>query len=113
MLEVENDQLTSAVLREIIERFERVDDVWKRSFLRSIVLQSRHEEISIQSDAEELLHEWGNQKVYHNYIIQKKTGYPEGPYFMRNGRLHAAYLLYPDTAGAFIVSTIPSGHPYE
>lgn len=36
----------------------------------------------------------------------------EGPYFLNMGRLHPAYRLYPDYAGAFIAPTVPTEDPY-
>jgi hypothetical protein len=41
------------------------------------------------------------------------SSYDEGPYFLSDGQLFAAYLLYPDTNDAFIVSTIPSTSPFK
>ncbi|KAK0609894.1 amidase signature domain-containing protein [Bombardia bombarda] len=32
----------------------------------------------------------------------------QGPYFLYTGRLHHVYRLYPDTAGAFVVATVPA-----
>lgn len=32
---------------------------------------------------------------------------PQGPYFLHYGQLYQAYRLYPDTADAFIVATVP------
>ncbi|PKK51861.1 hypothetical protein CI102_5878 [Trichoderma harzianum] len=32
---------------------------------------------------------------------------PSGPYFVHHGQLYQAYRLYPDTADAFIVATVP------
>lgn len=64
---------------------------------------------TLQSDALNLLEQLGTKNVY-SIQAEDDVGAPEGPYFLRNGKLHAAYRLYPDTVGAFIVSTVRTGH---
>ena len=100
-------------LHEAIRRFERTDDVWSKAFLSNIVLQfsdaELFEQFSLQPDLEMLLKDWGNRQLYFTRVTDNVSGPPEGPYFLKDTRLHAAYRLYPDTAGAFVVSTVPSG----
>ncbi|KAF2489454.1 putative glutamyl-tRNA amidotransferase subunit A [Lophium mytilinum] len=104
-------QLTSTWLREEISRFSLIDDVWSKSFLKNIVFEYFDEEPAIHQDIKQLCDEWGTRRVYsvrqHNADMHH-----EGPYFLHAGRLHPAYRLYPDTAGAFMVGTVPSEKPF-
>ena len=36
---------------------------------------------------------------------------PESPFFLHDGKIHQAYLLSPDTIGAFVVATILAAEP--
>ncbi|KAK4183592.1 putative amidotransferase subunit A [Podospora australis] len=41
------------------------------------------------------------------HIEQPESSLSQGPYFLHCGSLQQAYRLYPDTAGAFVVATVP------
>jgi hypothetical protein len=98
------------VLSESIERFGRLDDVWSTRFLENVVLQSPAYQGSIRKDAEELLQQYNTSSIY---ITSLASGVNDGPYFLNMGRLHPAYRLYPDYAGAFVAPTVPTEDPYR
>ncbi|RMZ48130.1 hypothetical protein AFCA_011192 [Aspergillus flavus] len=98
------------VLSESIERFGRLDDVWSPDFLQNVVLQSLSSQESIRKDAEDILRPYNTSSIYITSVSSGALN--EGPYFLNMGRLHPAYRLYPDYAGAFIAPTVPTEDPY-
>ncbi|KAL8647564.1 MAG: hypothetical protein Q9226_006377 [Calogaya cf. arnoldii] len=105
--------ISTTFLLDTIARFERSDDVWSKRYLKTLVVQSDSFETSLQPDAKELLEQYGNQQINYIHVSNKSTKYPEGPYFLEQGNLHASYRLYPDTSGAFVVATVPSSDPFQ
>ncbi|GES66012.1 glutamyl-tRNA(gln) amidotransferase subunit A [Aspergillus terreus] len=98
------------VLSESMERFGRLDDVWSLRFLENVVLQSPAYQGSIWKDAEELHQQYNPSSIY---VTSLASGVNDGPYFLNMGRLHPAYRLYPDYAGAFVAPTVPTGDLYS
>lgn len=96
---------TSQTLRDFAVR----DDVWSPDFLSSTVLQSASadSEKSLDQDIIRLLEERGTQHIYYHKATETAE-LPQGPYFLRNGSLLESYRLYADTAGAFVVATVPA-----
>lgn len=103
------------MLSESIERFGRSDDVWSPEFLQNVVLQSTSSQASIPDGMEDLLQPY----IYLSntssiYISSFSSGMlNEGPYFLNMRRLHPAYRLYPDYAGAFIAPTVSTEDAYR
>ncbi|CAG7977395.1 unnamed protein product [Penicillium salamii] len=103
------------VLSESIERFGRSDDVWSPEFLQNVVLQSTSSQASIPDGVEDLLQPY----IYLSntssiYVSSFSSGMlNEGPYFLNMRRLHPAYRLYPDYAGAFIAPTVSTEDAYR
>ncbi|CAG8226063.1 unnamed protein product [Penicillium salamii] len=103
------------VLSESIERFGRSDDVWSPEFLQNVVLQSTSSQASIPDGLEDLLQPY----IYLSntssiYVSSFSSGMlNEGPYFLNMRRLHPAYRLYPDYAGAFIAPTVSTEDAYR
>lgn len=79
--------------------------MWSPEFLSSVILQTADTE-GQASAVVALLRARGNQNVYF-YQPEGKT-LPDGPYFLNNGTLYPTYRLYADTAGAFVVGTVPA-----
>lgn len=102
---------TLSGIEEMLEGFLSVDDVWSRDFIHSLVVQA-----SFPSSAAALtdtlrrtfLKIPGVSSVSVVHVAEDSTTLPQGPYFLDHGHLHHAYRLYPDTAGAFIVATVPA-----
>ncbi|CAG8176305.1 unnamed protein product [Penicillium salamii] len=99
------------VLSESIERFGRSDDVWSPEFLQDVVLQSTSSEASILDGVEDLLQPYNTSSIYTSSISSGVLN--EGPYFLNMRRLHPAYRLYPDYAGAFIAPTVSTEDAYR
>ncbi|KAB8209349.1 amidase signature domain-containing protein [Aspergillus parasiticus] len=79
-------------------------------FLQNIILQSASSRESIRKDAEALLRPYNTSSIYITSVSPGALN--EGPYFLNMGRLHPAYRLYPDYAGAFIAPTVPIEDSY-
>jgi hypothetical protein len=68
---------------------------------------------SLDPEAEALLQELGAKTVHYMRTDRDLTNPVEGPYILSNKGFHKVSRLYPDTAEAFIVSTIQSdGDPF-
>ncbi|KAK7918291.1 hypothetical protein PG985_010165 [Apiospora marii] len=94
-------------LESTIKKFS-TDDVWTPRFLKYVIIQADNTDQTLSEDDRLSLSALGTESfhVVHGNEAQKRL--PEGPYFVDHGRLHGAYRLYPDTAGAFVVATIPA-----
>lgn len=109
----EEHQFTVDLLRKEVARFERIDDVWSQPFLANIVLKYYGNEPEIHQDFKDLCDEWGTNQIYRVPVQGVNPAHHEGPYFLQKGRLHPAYRLYPDTAGAFVVGTVPTEENFK
>jgi hypothetical protein len=103
--------LTKVWLQDTISRFKS-DDVWSNEFLKNVVFHYfGEEEPVLTQELQATLDHWGTTRTYlarHNDSLMG-----EGPYFLHMGKVHPAYRLYPDTAGAFMVGTVPSDSPFR
>ncbi|KAK4179293.1 putative amidotransferase subunit A [Triangularia setosa] len=84
---------TTSGFQDTLDRFLLDDDVWSKDFAHSFVIQtnlSGHDNVAVRVLSTSL-----------SRVL------PEGPYFLTNGKIHQAFRLYPDTSGAFVVSTVP------
>lgn len=96
--------VTPEFLQMTIDRFEQEDDVWSRDFLESVIFVA----LTVTELADDVLHLAKAKGVKNIYT---STDSPrEGPYWLSRGSLNQVYRLYPDTAEAFIVSTIQSAN---
>jgi hypothetical protein len=107
VLRVESFANLSITLEQTFRRFASDDDVWSNFFLQRILLQHPSFEsphaLEIQALAE--IYD-GSQFTF--LATAAEDSVVEGPYFIQNGRLRQAYLLYPDVYNAFIVATVPT-----
>ena len=107
---VHGESITDDFVHESIERFSRTDDVWSKDFLQNVILQVKSHVDVIQENIENFFRPFNTSQIYFRPVASDNIR--EGPYFLSRGRLHPAYRLYPDHAGAFIVSTIPTEKPF-
>jgi hypothetical protein len=100
---------TSDNLQNTLHGFGQADDVWFTELLTSLVVQTTLSELN-NTWTSKLEHAFsGIAHVQHIHVVHLANSFsqlPQGPYFLQNGRLHHAYRLYPDTAGAFVVATV-------
>ncbi len=95
-----------------IQGFGLVDDVWSTEFLTSLVVQTTgpKSNTTLVNELTNALSQLAHVHTVHvAHVASSAPQLPQGPYFLNNGRLHHAYRLYPDTAGAFVVATVPAG----
>lgn len=106
MLTVYGQFPTTSELQAILNDFETKDDVWTRDFIGTIVIQTPEIDRKLMEDEMNILRSLGASdiRLFPNGVPGAQL--PQGPYFLHYGQLHQAYRLYPDTADAFIVSTI-------
>lgn len=102
--------LTKAWLQDTISRF-RIDDVWRKDFLKNVVFHHSGEEPALTEEVQAAFDHWGTTRTY--FARRNESLMGEGPYFLHMGKVHPAYRLYPDTAGAFMVGTVPSESPFQ
>jgi hypothetical protein len=105
-----NTHLTKAWLQDTISRFAG-DDVWSNEFLTNIVFHHSGEEPVLAREVQETFDHWGTARTY--FAKRNDSTMGEGPFFLHMGKVHPAYRLYPDTAGAFMVGTVPSETPFQ
>ncbi|KAK3941866.1 putative amidotransferase subunit A [Diplogelasinospora grovesii] len=108
---VQDSAPTSDNIQHTLHGFGLVYDVWSTEFLTSLVVQTTWPELNTTWNSE-LQHALSRiahvQAIHVVQITSSSSRLPQGPYFLQNGRLHHAYRLYPDTAGAFVVATVPA-----
>lgn len=83
-----------------------------RLFLTNIVFEYSNEEPIIDQEVQEMCDQWGTLHMYFKKRYDSLK-WREGPYFLHMGKVHPVYRLYPDTAGAFLVGTVPSKEPFQ
>jgi Amidase len=93
-----------------MDEFAMVDDVWSPDFMSSVVIQTSDATYELTQEDERPFRDRGVQTIYVHHVDANNSqgALPRGPYFLHAGRLHRAYRLYPDTAGAFVVATVPA-----
>ncbi|CAG9984813.1 unnamed protein product [Clonostachys byssicola] len=101
---------TAGAIQAIFNDFKTQDDVWSTAFSQYAIIQIIGNDHAALAKSHESLRLRG-VKVVHSVILPSDSApLPQGPYFLHHGHLHLAYRLYPDHAGAFIVSTVPDGN---
>lgn len=107
--------LTPEFLRTEVERFRSTDDVWSASFLTTIVII--HGDGYLSDEQRSQLDDFAEATFatsrIHYLAKSVPSSFHEGPFLLFNGSLHPAYRLYPDTMGAFVVGTVPSGQSFR
>ncbi|KAK4230165.1 glutamyl-tRNA amidotransferase [Podospora fimiseda] len=83
------------------------DDVWSTNFLSSLIIRTQDQCI-LTPDTIAALKDQGISNIYFSAEPQHFFNVPQGPCFLNNCNLHPAYRLYPDTAGASVVATVPA-----
>lgn len=91
-----------------IRYFNDVDDVWSPEFFGCVIVQMTEASQTLKPIHETILHDLGALNVQSFNQPNQSLQQPEGPYFLSHGELHHAYRLYADTAGAFVVATVPT-----
>lgn len=104
--------VTVDAIRSSIHHFENVDDVFSRTFLSLIIFElSPGATKELSSEVNKFLHSLGTRFVG---ILDEGSqnadrGLPDsGPYFASPRGLFGVWKLYPDTFGAFVLSTVPT-----
>lgn len=91
----------------IFQDFDLADDVWSSDFSQSVVIQMLDTGRKLTKDDEDTLRGLGVKELRSFRRTSSEANLPQGPYFLHHGHLHQAYRLYPDPAGAFMISTVP------
>lgn len=107
VLSVKDEFPTTDEIQSMLRNFDEKDDVWSFEFVQCIVVQMTESDRSLTSDEMKRLRELGANTIRSFHTSAQKAELPQGPYFIHYGHIHQAYRLYPDTAGAFVVSTVP------
>lgn len=95
------------MLQAILGDFRTKDDVWSRDFIGTIIVQTTEIDLELTENDQDILRSFGANDIRLFYNSVPETQLPQGPYFLHHGQLYQAYRLYPDTADAFIVATVP------
>ncbi|KAJ8130621.1 hypothetical protein O1611_g3006 [Lasiodiplodia mahajangana] len=108
ILTVKGDFLTLEDLRTTVYEFNIRDDVWSSDFIQCMIVQMIGRDGALTHDETNALRALGARSIniFHNNADGGEL--PQGPYFLHHGQIYQAYRLYPDTSGAFIVSTVPA-----
>ncbi|KAF8249055.1 amidase signature enzyme [Wilcoxina mikolae CBS 423.85] len=104
-------QLDALFLVSKKDNFLANDDVFAPGFLHKIWVHLVDDEVMPETsiEAEGLLQDWGCELS--SFRTSNNRRLPEGPYFATPLGIYHAYRLYPDTHGAFIFATRPTGDP--
>ncbi|KAI8946022.1 putative glutamyl-tRNA amidotransferase subunit A [Xylaria longipes] len=108
MLTVKGNLPTLRELHTTLDEFRIRDDVWSLDFVQCITVQMIGSDRVLTSNETMALHNLGALTINLFHNIAGEAELPQGPYFLHHGLIHQAYRLYPDTAGAFMVSTVPA-----
>lgn len=93
-------------LQSAFDVFAEADDVWSADFARNILIQAPEDFLPLSQSQKKAAHELGITNLHLFSASFAHSKLPTGPYFVHYGRLYQAYRLYPDSAGAFMVSTV-------
>ncbi|OAQ96457.1 hypothetical protein LLEC1_04447 [Akanthomyces lecanii] len=93
-------------LQSAFDIFAEADDVWSADFARNVIIQAPEDFLAPSQSQNAASQKLGiaNLHLIPANLAHRKL--PPGPYFVHYGRLYQAYRLYPDSAGAFMVSTV-------
>ncbi|KAJ2978116.1 hypothetical protein NUW58_g7596 [Xylaria curta] len=108
VLTITGNLTTLEELHTTLEKFKMIDDVWSLAFVQCITVQMVGSNRVLTSDETTALRNLGARTINLFHNIAGEAELPQGPYFLHHGRIHQAFRLYPDTAGAFMVSTVPT-----
>lgn len=107
MLSLEAEFPSRAYFQKTFAEFAVQDDVWSSTFAGTLVLLVTGSAQLPSQDKIDELRKLGVNHVYTMLSTADEPRLPHGPYFLQHGKLQQVYRLYPDTADAFIVSTVP------
>ncbi|KAL7955734.1 amidase signature domain-containing protein [Trichoderma compactum] len=85
---------TASVLQTILDDFRTKDDTTEIN-------------LQLTENDKNILRSLGANDIHLFYNSAAEDQLPQGPYFLHHGQLYEAYRLYPDTADAFVVATVP------
>ncbi|TPX10340.1 uncharacterized protein E0L32_008745 [Thyridium curvatum] len=93
-------------LEEVVDDFERRDDVWNTDFLEVIVLAAPS---SVKSNNE---FKRGSKVIRPNHSLEVDD-VPSGPYILHSssGSIYKVFKLFPDESQAFVGAIAPSARP--
>ncbi|QYT05271.1 Amidase domain-containing protein [Trichoderma simmonsii] len=97
----------AAELKTILDDFRTKDDVWSRDFIGTIIVQTTDIDLKLTENDKDILRSLGANDIHLFYNGAAEVQLPQGPYFLHHRQLYQAYRLYPDTADAFMVATVP------
>jgi hypothetical protein len=98
--------LNDATIAARLSTFSEADDVYSPAFHDILLLQSFRESPS-QALISSLNQNQLFSPVYTSVVQSQEELLPSGPYFVGEDGIHQAWLLYPDTLGAFVTTVIP------
>ena len=81
--------------------------MWTEAFLGIAIFEYADEDSIAEEEIRELRGQFGILNVYFAHR-EDAAAHREGPYFVHMGKVYPAYRLYPDTAEAFMVGTVPA-----
>lgn len=88
------------------------DDVFCPAFLENIITLRVDDSNKLEFPMEQLgSYHPGRVEVVS--IVTSNSKFRQGPYFIRNGYLHAVWGVFPDSQEAFMETTIPVAKPSE
>ncbi|KAL7914159.1 amidase signature domain-containing protein [Trichoderma velutinum] len=107
MLTIDGQFPNMSELQAILDDFRIKDDVWSRDFIETIIVRTTEIDFELTENDKNILRSLGvnDIQLFHSGVAEVQL--PQGPYFLHHGQLFQAYRLYPDTADAFIVATVP------
>ena len=107
MVGVDDSIKSSHDILQLIESFQRIDDVFTDHFQELLVLQAPvgHSVEELVSKLKAYPHFKG---VFQSQLESHNDALPSGPYFLRNNSIHQAWRLYEDNLDAFIIPTVPT-----
>ncbi|KAK0747771.1 amidase signature domain-containing protein [Apiosordaria backusii] len=98
------EQFNSPSFFQIIEDFNRLDDVYMYGFNKRIVIIDQSE---AKLAADDKTHEIPPHRIHGLFLDVERHLVMPGPYFIYNGGLHQAWRLYPDKLRAFNFGIVP------
>ncbi|KAH8129887.1 amidase signature domain-containing protein [Trichoderma asperelloides] len=107
ILTIDGQFPNASELQATLDDFSTKDDVWSRDFIGTMIVQTTEIDRKLTGNDKDMLRSLGASDVRLFYNGAAEAQLPQGPYFLHYGQLYQAYRLYPDTADAFIVATVP------
>lgn len=108
VVNVPRDGLSVDYLENRFDTFEASDDVFNSAFRhQSVIIAQPLNSGKPSSVIPQGVLTFLEQGLSSMLVFIDSQQLPEGPYFLRNHRLHQAWRLYPDESLAFVTSVIP------